>query len=180
MKSKVQIAVAVLVLIAAAYWSYTTIRPYAYTGANIMFPVGSGYAIVKNTGDDPMPIEMRSGERVASFRIASSDLGLTAASTRQGTGRSAYHTLSFDLPPGQARIDITNGSGVMMIARGETRVEATVRPASANTVRWVLILSGGASLWALYYISRATDHRWIGALRGKASGGNLQPKQTTT
>lgn len=180
MKSKVQIVIAVLVIIGAAYWALNTTRTYRYTGTNIMFPVGGGHAIVLNTGNEPIPIEMRSGERVASFRISSADLGLTQTSKRQGTGSAAFHNLTFDIPPGQTRIDVVSGSDVRMISRSDTRIDATVRPVAPSTVRWVLILSGGAVLWALYYMSSATEHRWIGALRNRTTGGNLQPKQTTS
>ncbi len=43
-----------------------------------------------------------------------------------------------------------------------------------------LPLVGWLVLWALYFMSSATQHRWIGALRNKTTGRNLQPKQTTT
>jgi hypothetical protein len=180
MKSKIQVAIAVLIMIGAAYWGYTSTRSYTYGGTNIMFPIGSGHALVRNTGDAPIPIEMRSGERIASFRIVSTELGLSQASKRVGTGREAFHSMTFDLPPGQARVDVVSGSDVRMIARGDTRIDATVVPVSTSTVRWILILSGGVIVWALYYISSVTGHRWIGALRGKTAAGTLQPKQTTT
>ena len=180
MKTKIQVAFALLVIVGAVYWAFNTARSYTYVGNNIMFPVGGGHAIVKNTSNAPIPIEMRSGERIASFRVTSADLGMTQSSKRQGTGRDAFHAVYFDLPPGQARIDITSGSGVQMISRGETRIEATVVPVSATSVRWVLILSGGVSLWALYYMSSAINHSWVGALRGKKATGSLQPPQSTS
>jgi hypothetical protein len=180
MKTRIQVAIALLVMIGAAYWGITSTRSYHYSGNNIMFTVGGGHAIVLNTGDEPLPIEMRSGERIASFRITSADLGLSQTSKRQGTGREAFHNVKFDIPPGQTRIDVASGSDVRLIARGDTRIEATVVPVSASTVRWILILSGGVIVWALYYISSVTGHRWIGALRNRVSGGNLQPKQTPT
>jgi hypothetical protein len=180
MKSKIQIVIAVLIMIGAAYWGYTAVRMHNYSGSNIMFPVGDGHVIVRNTGDAPIPIEMRSGERVASFSIASTDLDLRASSKRQGSGRDAFHAVTFDLPPGQARIDVTRGSGVMMVSRDDTRIEATVTPMAASTVRWILSLSGGVILWAFYYISRVTEHRWISTLRSRMVGGKIQPEQTTT
>ena len=180
MKTKIQVVIAVLVMIGAAYWGYTSTRSYYYSGNNIMFPIGGGHAVVRNTGDTPIPIELRNGERVASFRVASPELGLSQSSKRQGTGRDALYIVTFDLPPGEARIDVVSGSNVQMVSRADTRIEATVLPVSAGTVRWILILSGGVIVWALYYISRVTGHRWIATLRGKMASGNLQPKQTTT
>ena len=180
MKTKIQVLIATIIIIGAAYWGYTSTRSYQYSGSNIMFPVGGGHAVVLNTSDQPLEIEMRSGERIASFRITSADLGLSQTSRRQGTGREAFHNTTFEIPPGQTRIDVASGSDVRMIARGDTRIEATVVPVSASTVRWILILSGGVILWALYYISSVTGHRWLGALRGKSATGSLQPKQTAT
>jgi hypothetical protein len=180
MKTKIQVAIAVLIIIGAAYWGFNTSRSYTYSGSNIMFPVGGGHAIVTNTSSEPLEIEMRSGERIASFRMTSADLGLTQTSRRQGTGGQAFHNVIFEIPPGQTRVDVVSGRDVRMIARGDTRIEATVVPVSASTVRWVLILSAGVILWALYYMSSVTGHRWIRSLRGKAPSGTLQPKQTAT
>jgi hypothetical protein len=180
MKTKIQVAFAVIVILAAGYWAFATTRSYQYSGTNIMFPVGAGHAIVTNTGSEPMEIEMRSGERVANFRVASDELGMNQSSKRQGTGRGAFHNVLFDIPPGQTRVDVVSGRDVRMIARGETRIEATVVPVAAGTIRWVLILSGGVSVWALYYMSSATNHRWVKSLRNRSSSGSLQPEQTTT
>ncbi|RIK57679.1 MAG: hypothetical protein DCC57_01630 [Chloroflexi bacterium] len=179
MKRMIQMVIAVLVILGAGYWIYTAVAPIRYSGSNIMFPIGSGHVVIKNLGDEPMPIEMRSGERARSFRIASADLGIAQSAKREGTGRAAYYTTSFDLPPGQARIDVVSGGDVRLIARGDTRIEASVKPMAASTVRWAVILSSAAIVWALYSISRLTEHRWLSALRGKAAGGALQPKQTT-
>lgn len=181
MKSKIKVIVGLIVLIGAIYWGFTSTRSYHYSGSNIMFPVGSGHVIITNTSDEPLPIEMRSGERVASFRITSADLGLSQTSRRQGTGRDAFHNVTFEIPPGQTRIDIASGRDVRMIVRGDTRIEATVVPVALSTRRWILILSGAAALWSLYYMSSATEHRWLAALRNRrASGESLQPKQTAT
>lgn len=180
MKTKIQVVLAVIVIVAAGYWVFATTRSYQYSGTNIMFPVGAGHAVVTNTGSEPMEIEMRSGERVASFRVASSDIGLNQSSKRQGTGRDAFHNVIFDVPPGQTRVDVVSGRDVRMIARGETPIQATVVPTADSTIRWVWILAGGATVWALYFMSSATNHRWIKGLRNRSSSGTLQPEQTTT
>jgi hypothetical protein len=142
-----------------------------------MFPVGAGHVLIRNTGSEAIPIEMRSGERVASFRITSAELGLTQSSKRQGTGRDAFHSVNFDLPPGQTRVDVTTGRDVQLVTRSDTPIEAVVTPISPGTARWILVLSGAAILWAIYYISRVTEHRWLASLRNRSSGGALQPSQ---
>lgn len=180
MKTKLQILFAVIVIAAAGYWVFSATRSYQYRGSNIMIPVGAGHAVVTNTGSEPMEIEMRSGERVASFRVASADIGLNQSSKRQGSGRTAFHYLTFDIPPGQTRIEVVSGSDVRLIARGDTEIVATVVPTAASTMRWVWILSGGATLWALYFMSSATNHGWFKRLRNRSTSGGLQPKQSTT
>jgi hypothetical protein len=179
MKTKIQIAVALLVIVATAYFAFNWTRPLAYSGSGIMFPVGNGHVVITNTGSEPIPIEMRGVGRTTSFRVESPEIGLAASSTREGSGRNAIYSVHFDLPPGQARIDVVRGSDVALISRSDTRIEAVVTPRSANAIRWTLILSGGVILWALYYISSVTGHRWLQTLRGRrAQSGELQPRGT--
>ena len=180
MKRMIQMAIAVLVIVGAGYWAFTTATPIQYSGSGIMFPVGSGHVVITNTGSEAIPIEMRSGERVSSFRISSADLGIAQSSKRIGTGRAAYHATEFELPPGQSRIDVVSGSGVRLVTRSDTRIEASVVSTAAGTVRWILILSGVAIVWALYYLSKLTEHRWLAGLRGRRTGAALQTKQTAT
>lgn len=179
MKTKVKIGIAVIVILGAMYWGFTALRQYTYSGSNIMFPIGAGHVVISNLGDEAMPIELRSGERSSIFRVASTELGLQATAARQGTGRDSYYALFFDLPPGQARIDVTRGNDIQMIARGDTRVEALVSPTAPNTVRWTLILSGALIAGSLYYISKWTNHRWLTALRNKLTRQPQQVEQTT-
>ncbi len=180
MKTKIQLVVAILVIVGVAYWAYTSVRALRYVGANIMFPVGSGHVVIQNPGNEPIPIEMRSGGRTANFRVASGALDLAEAAKRQGTGRDAYYSVNFDLPPGQARIDVTWGSGVQLISRSDTRIEAVVTPLASGSMRWILIGAGAVIAYALYYMSRVTQHRWLSTLRTRLAGNRLQPTQTTS
>jgi len=173
MKSKIQIGIAILVIVGVSYWAYTSLQTYAYTGSGIMFPVGGGHVVIRNTGDDAIPIEMRAESRTTIFRVASAELGLAESARRVGSGRDAYYAVKFDLPPGQARIDVTRGNGIQLITRSDTPVEATITPLAANTIRWILGLTAVAIVGSLYYISKALDHSWLSALRGKSVKGGL-------
>jgi hypothetical protein len=180
MKIKIKVLLAIVVIVGAAYWAFTTVTTYNYSGSSIMFPIGSGHVVVTNTGDEAIPIEVRTEGRAATFRIASAELGLAESAKREGSGRDAYYTLSFELPPGQARVDVTRGSDLNMISRSDTRIEAVVAPMAPTSVRWIRIASVVAIALALYYISRVTNHAWIGWLRGKISRKEeLQSNQTT-
>jgi len=175
MKTKIKVAVALLVMIGVTYWALTSIWPRQYTGSNIMFPIGSGHVVINHAGAEAIPIEMRAESRNTIFRVASAELGLSESAKRQGTGRDAFYAVHFELPPGEARIDVTRGSGVLLITRADTPINATVTPVSVGTMRWILIGAGAVIAWALYYISKTTDHRWVESLRNKVSRRGMQP-----
>src|SRR5690606_4095393 len=124
MKAKIKVAVGVLAILAAVYWAVTSVIPINYTGSNIMFPIGGGHVVVRHSGSEAIPIEIRSGERAATFRVESPAIGLAQSATRQGSGRNAFYSVHFDLPPGETRIDVTRGSGLNFISRSDTRIEA--------------------------------------------------------
>lgn len=174
MKTKIQIAIALLVIVGVVYWAATSVWPRNYSGSKIMFPIGSGSVVIKNLGDAPIPLELRNGESGTLFRVASAELAITESPKRQGTGRAAYYALPLELPPGQAQINVTRGSGIQLISRSDTQIEATVTPMAASSSRWVLIAAGGVVLWALYYISNATEHRWLMQLRSRFARKELQ------
>lgn len=179
MKTKIQVTVALLVMLGVTYWALTSIWPRQYTGSNIMFPIGSGHVVISHAGDGAIPIEMRAESRTTIFRVASTELGLSESAKRQGTGRDAFYAVNFELPPGEARIDVTRGSGLLLISRADTPIEATVMPVAANTMRWILIGAGAVIAWALYYISKVTEHRWVEWLRNRLARRSMQPTGAT-
>lgn len=180
MKIKIGVIVAVLVIALAAFWGFDSVRQRSYEGSNLTFGVGSGSVVVNNTSDEAIPVEMRSSGRTSNFRVESSDFELNAASTRQGTGRTLFHAVSFDLPAGTSVLNITQGSGVEFISASDTALQATVTPLSSQQTQTTIIAAIVVILAALFYISNAYGHRWIGALRGqKPVGGAAQEMATT-
>lgn len=166
MGNKIRVIVALVIIVGVAYWTFGDLRQLSYRGSDLSFAVGGGSVVVTNLEAEPIPVEMRtSAGRTSSFRITSAELGLNrVTSKREGSGSSAYQTTSFELPPGQARIDVVSGSGVHFVSTGG-RIQAVVTPMSPGDVQMRLILAGLVILAALYYISRTLQHRWIGALR---------------
>jgi hypothetical protein len=167
MKQRIVVAVALLVIVGVVYWAVDGVRSRTYTGSNLSFAVGSGRVLVTNLGDAPVPVEMRTQAGTSLFRVESSELELRTSASRQGSGRDAYYAVNFELPPGQALIDVTRGSGVYFVAGPEARLQAVVWPREVEGVRWTLGFAGAVVLVALYYISRAFEHRWISHLRGR-------------
>lgn len=177
MSVKIRVIVAVLVIIGAVVWSFNTVRQRNYSGAKIAFEVGSGYVVVNNPGKQAIPIQLRADGRATSFTVQSTELAFKENSKRQGTGRNAYQLVSLELPPGEAKIDITRGSDVKFISLSSQKIQAVVTPLEAGSVQSVLIFTSLVILGALYYISSTLEHRWISALRRKIFryGGDLNP-----
>lgn len=165
MGTKIRVIIGVLVIIGMMFWAFNQIRERSYNGSKIAFEVGQGSVVVNNRGQESIPVEMRSNGRTSNFRIESADLGLQEASKRSSIGRTSFHTIRFDLPPGQAKIDVTRGGNVLFISASSQRIEAVVTPLTSEGVRATLIFTGVVILGALYYISRTLEHRWIWRLR---------------
>jgi hypothetical protein len=88
--------------------------------------------------------------------------------------------VTFELPAGQAQINVTRGSNVQFISNSRTRIEAHVIPMDANGVRMTLSIAGLVIVLAAYYISRSYNHLWIGVLRSKLLTSNSKLKQIAT
>ena len=179
MGNKIRIVIALLVIVGISFWSINLVRERSYSGSKFGFKVGSGSVVVTNQGQEPIPVEMRSEGRTANFRVESADLDLKESSKRQTGGRTAYHTVSFELPPGQAKIDVTRGANVFFISASDQRISAVVTPMNPGSVRSTLIFTGLVILGALYYISRTLEHRWIGALRSRFTGRKNRPESVS-
>jgi hypothetical protein len=164
MKS-VKILIALILIVAAGYWTVTSALPQSHSGSDLTFETGSGAVKVTNPSSDPIPAQLVAQSR--SFSVASALDGLSGSSTRQGSGASATYELDFVLPPGVSEFTITRGQNVNFVASTDSRLEATVQPMSASSLRTTLIAAAVVTLVALFYISSTTNHRWIGFMRGQ-------------
>jgi hypothetical protein len=180
MGQRIRVIIALVIIVGLAFWAVNLVRERSYSGSKFAFNVGSGSVVVTNPGQEPIPVEMRSEGRTATFAIASPELGLKETSQRQGSGRTTYHAVSFELPPGEARIEVTRGSNVYFVSSSNQRIDATVTPMRADRARTTLIWMGVAILAALYYISRTLKHRWIGILRRKLPESIQRLKRTAS
>lgn len=171
MGKKIRMVLAVAVIVFTAVWSFNSVRQRSYNGSKFFFEVGSGNVVVTNPGSEAIPVEMRSHGRTSAFGIQSTDLGLRENAARVGTGRNIFYAVKFDLPPGQAKIDVTRGSNVLFLSSSNQRIEATVTPLEAGSVRFNIGFSTLVILAALYYISGLQEHKWLKAARIKISEG---------
>lgn len=176
MGNKIRIIIALIVIVGIAFWSVNQVWQRSYSGSKLSFEVGSGSVVVTNRGQEAIPVEMRSEGRTTSFRIESAELGLKEASKRQGSGRDTYQGVSFDLPPGQAKIAVVRGSNVLFISDSNQRIDAIVTPMDPESVRTTFIFAGLVILAALYYISSTLRHWWIWVLWNKLARRKAQPE----
>lgn len=165
--NKIRILIAAIAIIAALYWAYDSLRLRTYSGTQNAFEVGSGSVIVTNPGSEPVPVVMRTVGRSATFRVESDDLNLHESARRQGSGRSSYYAVNFELPPGRSEIKVTRGSNVYFITDSNQRLEAVVNPTGVNGPTNIILFTAVVVLAGLFYISRTTGHRWVGVLRNR-------------
>ena len=159
-----KVLLALVVIVGVSYWAVNSVLPRSYDGSILDFGVGSGTVTVTNPSIESIPAQLVAKR---SFRVSSAIENLSGSPTRQGSGIDATYVLEFELPPGESMFLITRGTDVNFVVTTETRLEATVKPASATSARTTIIVAAVVVLGALFYISRTTGHRWIKILRGQ-------------
>jgi hypothetical protein len=168
MKTYLKVIIALALIVVASYWAVDSVSQRSYTGSNLNFAVGSGPVTLTNSSDVAVSVQLTSPE-ARPFQVLSAVSGADGTSARQGSGREALQTLTFDLPSGVTEFSITRGRNVTFVATGDTDLEATVQPMSASDARNTLIAVGLVILVTLYYIYRTTGYRWTSALRRQAA-----------
>ena len=161
MANKIRVLIGIVIIIAVAYWAFNAVRTRTYSGARLNVEVGDGQITVVNRGSEAVPVQMRTQGRTSTFRVESIELDLRESSSRMGAGREAYQGLAFDIPPGEATINVLRGNSVKFTALSNQPLEAVVNPKSPEGARGTLTFAGVVILGALYFISRTLEHRWL-------------------
>lgn len=180
MGTKIRVAIALAVIVGMTIWAVNQVLVRSYSGSHLNFKVGNGAVVVTNRSQDPIPVEMRSEGRTASFRVESADFDLRQTSRVQGSGRTAFHAVQFELPAGQSKIDVTRGSNVFFVSSSNQRIDAVVTPMDPESIRTTLIFTGVIILAALYYLSSALKHRWVRVLFNKLARRKSQPESVAS
>jgi hypothetical protein len=165
-----KIGVVLVIAIGAIFWAAGSVRSLSYSGANLTFPVGNGAVTVTNPSNQPISVQLVSaGSR--SFTVSSTIEGMPRSSTKQDNGTTVSQLVEFVLPPGAGEFTVVRGSNVTtdvnFVANTETKLEATAQPLNTNDTRTTVIIAVLVVSGALFYVSRTTNHRWIGILRGQ-------------
>ena len=170
-----KILAALVVLVGVTFWGVDSLRTRSYSGTDLNFDVGSGPVTVTNPSDQAIPVQLV-GTGTRSFAVSSSIDGVAGSSTREGSGRNTTQLFEFELPPGVSEINVVRGTAVNFVASADTSLAASVQPVNAEEAKSTLILAAIVIMGALFYISRATGHRWINLIRReKASIHDTQP-----
>jgi hypothetical protein len=159
-----KVLLAVALIGATAFWAFTSVRAQSYTGTSLDFRVGRGPVTVTNPSDAPVSVQL-AGTGSRSFQVASTTEGIAGASTREGGGSSQTQVFNFVLPAGVSAFTVTGGTNVTFLSAADTRLSATVQPASETDARLSLLGATLVILGALFYISRTTGHLWLPSSR---------------
>lgn len=164
MKTYLKVFVSLVVIIGALYWAVNSLSTRSYAGTDLNFDVGAGAVTVTNPSDVPVPVQLVSpGSRV--FSVTSTIAGVSGSSATQGTGSDRTQLFEFAPPSGVSQFTVTRGTGVSFVMTAPTRLDISVQPLSENDTRTTIIATVVVIVGALYYISKATGHRWIARLR---------------
>lgn len=166
MKLNWRILVALVVLGGATFWGLDSVRTRSYSGTNLDVAVGSGPVTITNPSAEAFPVKLV-GTGTRSFSVSSASSSVSGSSTRQGSGRATTQLFEFDLPAGITELMIVarGTANVSFVADTASRLGVTVQPLTAGDAQTTLIIAAIAILGSLFYISRATGHRWISRFR---------------
>jgi hypothetical protein len=165
MKLNWRIFVALVVLGGATFWGLDSVRTRSYSGTNLDVAVGSGPVTITNPSAEAFPVKLV-GTGTRSFSVSSASSSVSGSSTRQGSGRATTQLFEFDLPSGITELMIVaRGADVSFVSDTASRLDVTAQPLPARDVQTTLIVAAIAILGSLFYISRATGHRWISRFR---------------
>ena len=79
----------------------------------------------------------------------------------------AKQIFELTLPFGVSQFTVTRGTDVIFATTTATRLVMSAQQLSETDTRTTIIIAGMVIVGALFYISRATDHRWLVSLRGR-------------
>jgi hypothetical protein len=176
MKFNWKILIAIVVLLGVIFWGFDSVRTRSYSGTDLNFQVGTGPVTVTNPSAEALPVQLVASQ-AGTFTVSSTIDDQSGRSTREGNGRNATQTFEFELPSGVSEFTVVRGSGASFVASSDTSLEATVQPLDAENSQATLVAMVIVILAALFYISRATEHRWISRFRGtKAKLQDAQPQ----
>lgn len=166
MKINLKVIVALVVIVAALAWAFTSVQTQAYSGSNLNFSIGQGVVAVTNPGDAPVPVQLVSrGARA--FTVVSPIAELSGTSATQGTGSDRSQLFEFAAPAGVSQFTVTRGTNVSFVTTDAANLIVSVQAISENDLRTTLIVAAVVVLGGLFYISRSTGHGWISRLRGQ-------------
>lgn len=162
----VKVVLAFVIVIGIIFWAVDSNNPRSYAGTNLQFGVGSGPVTMTNPTNVAAAAQLvAAGSRP--FSVSSTVEEISGSSTKQRVESKTSQLFEFVLPPGVSVFTVVRGTNVSFESKAGAMLEATVQPISAGEARTNSLVAVVIVLGALFYISRATGHRWINTLRGQ-------------
>jgi hypothetical protein len=164
MKINWKVLFALVLVVGAVYWAFSSTQVNSYSGTNLTFAVGGGPVTMTNPSDETIAVQLI-GDGSRSFTVQSSIDEVSGSSTREGSGSDRTNVFAFDLPPGASTFTVARGQNVNFGATTDTRLSAVVESMTGDNASTTFIVAVVVILGALFYASRATGHQWISLLR---------------
>lgn len=165
------VIIGILIIVAAVYFTLDAIATQSHSGNEMTITTSGVVTLTNNTN---MPVDMLATNRTA-FTIQTTGAdNRTVRAVREGTGSTAFYQVELQAPEGKTAFKITRGSNVELKFAGEGPLSAVVAARDTEGNRNIVLFAGAISLAALFYISSATGHSWVGNLRKRVTqrGGN--------
>jgi hypothetical protein len=175
MKINWKIAIAVVVIIVTAFWTFDSVRTRSYSGTQLSFGVGGGSITVSNPSSDPVDVQLSStGTR--NFSMTSKTQGLTGSSSSQNTDNGVIQLIKFQVPSGTSEFTISRGNNVTLTTPADTDLAVAVSPLSSGEASTTLLAAVVIIGLALFYLSRTTHHSWLQRFRSKETAEQVKEK----
>lgn len=161
MRIRLGLIIGIAIAALAIWWAVDSSRIRSYTGTEVAIGIGSGSVAIRNLSETNVPVALTSMGTRGTFTIASGDPAFAGASARQGSGRTATHTIMLDVPPGEHEFRVSRGSNVSLYYNGPATVDVIVNPQSEGEARTTIIGAIVGVLLGLYLASRSLGHPWL-------------------
>jgi hypothetical protein len=157
MKIRWQVVVALGIICGTLVLTMQALRPQTYQGSYLDFAVGSGVVTVTNNTAHTVSVRLVSANS-RSFSVLSPMEGMSGGSLRDPTTRA--HMLNLNVPVGVSEFTVVRGNNIFFVTQDES-LEVLLQPLNESQGRATALFALFVIAAALFYLSFATEHRWL-------------------
>jgi hypothetical protein len=164
MKINFKVVIALLLIVAIAYFAFNAVQKETVSGTELSF-VTSGVAVVNAT--EPVSL-LAVSPRTFTLTSTDTDLG-TIRPAREGSGRDLRYIVDMELGQGRTQLQVTRGADINFTLSGSETINVTLAARDDDGNRNILIGAAIASLLLLAYSGYSTRDTWMGMIRKNRS-----------